>query len=176
MSLAEVNAELLSMYSGTKTRMVYGRSTDTYWHLPGDVGADFARMRELEDGRTQITVKAQDRGDSVDRLEIDVDTYTAPSRVGKLLRNMLGKPAGKIGKEYYVYWISNSDHTTISCYSVNEGNDVFIEVESTSKDEVLQLELKILEKLSDKVSIKRADGSLYEMYIKDSGVSSDIKK
>lgn len=172
MSLAEVNAELLSLYGETKTRMVYGKSTDTYWHLPGDVGADFARMRELDDGRTQLTVKAEDRGTSIDRLEIDVDTYTAPSRVLRLMRNMLGKPAGKITKEYYVYWISEDEHTNVSCYSIVDPAQelVFIEVESTNQSTVLDLELKILDKLTDKVSsIRRAEGSLYEMFIRNAG-------
>jgi len=176
MSLAEVNAELLSLYSDTKTRMVYGKSTDTYWHLPGEVGADFARMRELGDGRTQLTVKAEDKGNNIDRLEIDVDTYTAPSRVLRLMKNMLGKPAGKITKEYYVYWISEDEHTNVSCYAISDmaKNSVFIEVESTSESQVLELELKILDKLTDKVSsIGRAEGSLYTMFIKNGGVIND---
>ena len=169
LSLSEVNKQLSELYSKQKTRMVFGKSSDTYWHLPSEAGADFARMRELEDGRTQMTVKAQDKGNAIDRLEIDVDTFTAPSRVAKLMRGMLGKPAAKIEKQYYVYWIDDNDHTTISCYTVNSNEDkVYIEVESTSKNHVLTLEAQVLDKISDKATIKRAEGSLYQMYVKDS--------
>lgn len=168
LSFQEVNQALSSLYSSGMDRMVYGKSSDTYWHLPSSVGADFARMRELEDGRTQITVKAKDRGNAIDRMEIDVETFTAPSRVARLLKSMLGKPGGKIEKQYYVYWIDDDQHTTISCYIVDQDpGKVFIEVESTNESQVLTLEAQVLEVLADKAKVGRAAGSLYDMYISD---------
>lgn len=148
--------------------MVFSRSRDTYWHLPNEVGADFARMRELEDGRTQITVKAEDRGNSIDRMEIDVETFTSPYRVQKLIQAMIGRHASRLEKEYYVYWIRENDHTTISCYHISgtPPDLVYIEVESTEINQVLALETKVLEKFADVATVGRASGSLYDMYVR----------
>lgn len=169
--LEYVYNQLRNLFSDDITRMVHGSSEDTYWSLTGaDTKADFIRMRRLDNGVTQITVKAEDRGDAIDRMEIDVDTETTPTRVYSLLRAAHGRATGSIRKTYHVLWIGGSEHTTISCYSItsHEFDSIIIEAETTSESEMLELEFKITEHFTDYgISIKRAPGSLFTMFIRD---------
>ncbi len=159
----------LSMIVGSqKTRMVYGSSTDTYWSIESDeVRADFLRIRERDDGTTEITVKGKDRDEEgLNRLEIDIHSATKRHKIASLFRAALGKPAGLVRKSYYVYWLD--EHTTISCYTIQEPQypHIIIEVESTEEERVLTLTAQVREYLSERlIGTERAPGSLYEMLI-----------
>lgn len=147
------------------SRMVFDTSTDTYWSLRSDVLGDFIRMRELSDGIVQVTVKAKDRGDNINRVERELETGTSAFAVRNLLTAAHGKATARITKTYYVLWLEGeNEHTNISCYSVegHESDGVYIEIESTNVDKVLDLESKVLD-LFDR--IERAEGSLYELYV-----------
>lgn len=129
--------------------------------------ADFIRMRE-RDGIRQITVKGKDKGTNLDRLEVDVDSTSDVSKITKLLTAAHGKPAGRIGKTYYVYWIGQSEHTTICCYSLSEVDysHTIVEVETTSMEKMLELEAQVMDAFRDKqMRIERAPGSLFDMFI-----------
>lgn len=131
--------------------------------------ADFARMRE-RDGIRQLTVKGKDRGTNLDRIEIDIDCTSEPSKIIRFFTALLGKSVGKVGKTYYVYWITKSDHDTVCCYTVRDGeNDhpnVFIEVEATSHEKMLDMEKRVIEKFTEMgIVVERAPGSLYEMFV-----------
>jgi adenylate cyclase class IV len=159
---------LRGLFHSVTTRMVYGSSMDTYWALTGDQKADFIRMRRLDNGITQITVKGQDRGNALNRMEIDVDTTTDAGKVQKLLTAAHGKATGNIKKTYYVYWLGLDEHTTISCYRVDQPEypGVIIEAEATNETRMLELEFKILEHFAViGIKCERAPGSLFNMFI-----------
>lgn len=169
-TLEQTNKILSKLYGDVKTKLIFGSSVDTYWTISNpDVDADFIRMRE-RDGIRQITVKGKDKGTNLDRLEIDIDSTTDVSKITKLLTSAHGKPAGKVGKTYYVYWIGASEYTTVCCYSVDHNGDDYpntvVEVETTSMEKMLQLESQVLDAFREKdLTIERAPGSLYDMFI-----------
>jgi adenylate cyclase class IV len=191
MTLNEVNEVLGSLFANSKSKMLFGSSVDTYWRIDNpDVDADFIRMRE-RDGIRQITVKGKDKGTNLDRLEVDVDSTSDVSKIVKLLTSAHGKPAGRIGKTYYVYWLGNSEHTTVCCYSLNfpdrthlhiDGNtqersniaeeyhSIIVEVETTSMEKMLGLESQVMEAFRARSKkCERAPGSLFDMFIPFSG-------
>lgn len=169
-SLTQVNDVLATLFGEEKSRLLFGSSIDTYWTISDpDVDADFIRMRE-RDGIRQITVKGKDRGTNLDRLEVDVDSTSDVGKIARLLTAAHGRPAGRIGKTYYVYWLNGeSEHTTVCAYSVDVEDGyphTVVEVETTSRDKMLALEAKVVEEFNRKgYSIARAPGSLYEMFI-----------
>lgn len=150
-------------------RMVYDTSTDTYWSLGNSVLGDFVRMRELTAGITQVTVKAKDRGDNLNRVERELDTSTSSHTVRSLLTAAHGRPTATVTKTYYVLWLpGETEHTTVSCYSIagHENDGTYIEVESTNEVQVLGLEAKVIDLFRRKgLHIERAGGSLYELYV-----------
>lgn len=167
-TLAEVNNLLDSIFGEHKTKLLFGSSVDTYWTITSsEVDADFIRMRE-RDGIRQITVKGKDKGTNLDRLEVDVDSTSDVSKISKLLTAAHGKPAGRIGKTYYVYWLGGFEHTTVCCYSLSEVtcSHIFIEVETISMEKMLELETRVLQSFTrEGYDISRAPGSLYELFM-----------
>lgn len=168
-TLDEVNTILYKLLGDDVEKQLFGSSTDTYWQISNpDVAADFIRMRE-RDGIRQITTKGRDRGTNLDRLEIDVDSTSSVNDITKLLTSAHGRPAGQVGKTYYVYWLDR--HTTVCCYSVIEpaGSvypNIVVEVETVSMDKLLELETKVCTEFNRQdIRIERAPGSLYEMFI-----------
>lgn len=161
----------MELLDGEVSRSIFGSSVDTYWTIQDpDVNADFIRMRE-RDGIRQITVKGKDRGSNLNRMEIDIDSTSSVELIERLLIAAHGKPAGTVGKTYYVYWLEGeSQHTTVCCYSVLHRGSVdpntVIEVETTSEAKMLEMEAKVIREFRRRdLSIERAPGSLFEMYI-----------
>ena len=164
------NVLLDELFGTDKDKLLFGSSADTYWTVsdPG-VSADFARMRE-RDGIRQLTVKGKDKGNNLDRIEIDIDCTSEPRDIIKFFTALLGKSVGKVGKTYYVYWITKSEHDTVCCYTVRSGEadhpNVFIEVEATTTEKMLDMEKRVIDKFVEKgYAIERAPGSLYEMFV-----------
>lgn len=150
------------------SRSVFDTSTDTYWHLGEGVRGDFIRMRELEAGVIQVTVKGKDRlTGNLDRIEVELETATSRSVVRNLLTSAHGRPAGTLTKTYHVFWLAGeSDHTNVSCYEVSGVVGTYIEVESTNIDKVLELEAQVVEVFGrEGIQLARATGSLYETLI-----------
>jgi hypothetical protein len=85
----------------------------------------------------------------------------------RLFNAALGRSSGVIKKTYHVLWLD--PHTTVSCYQLTEPQEsdiVYIELESTQESRVLELEAKVLQVFADMyIPMRRADGSLYDMYI-----------
>lgn len=167
-TLSLVNSRLEELFGQEKSKLLFGSSVDTYWRIDNpDVDADFIRMRE-RDGIRQITVKGRDKGTNLDRLEVDVDSTSDVSKITKLLNSAFGKSAGRVGKTYYVYWLS--EHTTICCYSITDVtpqyDNIVVEVETTSMEKMLELEARVLTAFrAADIVVERAPGSLYEMFI-----------
>lgn len=190
-TLGETNEVLQELFGAEKSRLIFGSSVDTYWRIDNpEVDADFVRMRE-RDGIRQITVKGKDKGTNLDRMEIDIDSTTDVSKITRLLTAAHGKHSGRIGKTYYVYWLGASEYTTVCCYSVNfpdktrlvidiDGRSsteieqyphTVVEVETTSKDKMLELEAKVLDGFRRQgIKVERAPGSLFEMFIESKTV------
>lgn len=169
--LDRVNEMLNGMFGTQKTKLLFGSSVDTYWSIDReDVDADFIRMRE-RDGIRQITVKGKDKGTNLDRLEVDIDSTSDVSKITKLLTSAHGKPIGRIGKIYYVYWLGTYD--TVCCYTVDTVGGTYphtiIEIECTNTSRMLSLETKVLEEAKRlDIHMERAPGSLYEMFLSTS--------
>lgn len=171
-NLDNVNRILQGAFRNDISRTLFGSSIDTYWSLPeeGPQKGQFIRMRE-RDGIRQITVKGKDRGSNINRIEIDVDSTSDVQTITKLLTAAHGKPAGRVGKTYYVHWLEGeSEHTNVCCYSIQpiDGvyQDTIIEVETINEDKLLALEAKVIEAFRRRdIHIERASGSLYEMFI-----------
>lgn len=176
LSLAETNEILRSIFPDF-TRSVFGTSEDIYWTINGQE-AQFIRLRRRDDGVQEITVKARDRGTNLDRLEVDILSNSSPDKVVRLLTAAFGQPHPPVKKTYWVYWVGESQHDTVCCYQV--GSEVYIELETTSKSKLLVTESKVVGEFSRRVlSVRRAEGSLYEMYVKPGvthGTDSTIRK
>src|ERR1043166_7839500 len=82
------NSSLPSVIHALKYALQYtdatersGSSVDTYWHIPWlESKSAFFRCRE-RDGIRQLTLKAEDRGDSTDRIEVDLDCTSPVHRI-----------------------------------------------------------------------------------------------
>lgn len=148
-------------------RILVGSSIDVYWSLKPFqkkepfVKGDFVRVRCMEDGTGQITVKEQDRGTYVDRVEIDVGTKS-PKEACELLAHMFGNPLGHIFKTYYVFFMED-DHTTVSLYEVHDDGRIFVEVEAKNLRRANQLLKEVLDVVeAELVPVNR---SLYELVL-----------
>lgn len=142
-----------------------GTSNDTYWRAPLGALADFGRVREMSSGRCQLTAKGKDKGDNLDRIEVDLDVHGTSLQVIKFMENLLGGPGGIIRKTYYVYILEN-EHTTVSLYRVHGDDRIFVEVEARTKKRMFQMEEKVKKSLSDNgFDAEREEESLFEMFV-----------
>jgi len=116
--------------------VIIGNATDLYWKAPVKGLADFVRLRKNPDG-AQITMKSTDRGDSIDRVEIDleVDDY---KQARELMLALHGEPMAEVTKRYHVFFLENRD-TTISVYQIKNDDRVFVEVEARNLRRLKQL-------------------------------------
>lgn len=169
-TLDEVRLALEDVMMDQVQRSIFGSSVDTYWNVPEEAEAQFVRMRE-RDGIRQVTVKARDRGSNINRLEVDVDSTSDVSKITRLLNALFGKPAGKVGKTYHVYWPGDSEHTTICAYSITHVepnfNDIVVEIETISESKLRELEETILGglEIDHEMVVRKAAGSLFELFI-----------
>jgi len=139
-----------------------GSSLDTYWVTAEAPEAQFLRVRE-RDGIRQITVKGKDRGDNLNRIEVDIDSTSETHRIHRLMRCLLGRPAGIIQKTYQV-WELESEYDTVCVYQLTQPvqGGLYVEMEARSMERMLELEQLVLRAFP---RAKRAEGSLFEMYV-----------
>lgn len=169
LSLNTVDNILSTMFLSETTRSVFGSSVDTYYTIRNpEVRADFLRIRERDDGTTEITVKGKDRdARGLDRMEIDIHSQTKKRTIMQLFNAALGRSSGTIRKTYHVYWLQDA-HTTVSCYQLLEPSSdlIYIELESTEEQRVLTLEAQVISKFADLgYNLEWSSGSLFEMWI-----------
>lgn len=140
-----------------------GSSVDTYWpvHDP-NAPAQFLRVRE-RDGIRQITVKGKDRDTNTNRIEIDIDSTSEVFKIHRLIRTILGKPAGIVCKTYRV-WELESEYDTVCAYEVTTPSypHVIVEVEARSEERMQQLLVSVRRALP---SATETGWSLYEKFI-----------
>ncbi len=161
--------ELDALLATEKPIIRIGSSLDTYWRVPAELDAEaqFLRVRERV-GIRQITVKGKDRGDNTNRIEVDVDSTSEVHKIHRLVRCVLGKPAGVVQKTYRV-WELESEYDTVCAYEVTQPvNDVgvIVEVEARTERRMLELEELVVGRISRYgVFPTRAPGSLFELFI-----------
>lgn len=144
--------------------MVIGNATDLYWNAPRAGIGDFVRLRQTSKG-AQITLKATDKGNNVDRVEIDleVDDY---KQAKALMFALHGDPKAKVTKAYQVYFLENN-HTNISVYQVQKDKRVFVEVEATSRKRLKQIIRALMADSDPKWSWNWIRSSIYDMFVCD---------
>jgi len=169
--IAGINNVISKHFSKSRFKYIEGFSADTYWNKinnPHKIG--FFRVREMEDGTCQLTVKEQDKGNNYDRVEIDVGSYDSPKQAILLMTQLLGPNLGVIKKKYYVH-VLDSDHEekpTVSVYQIKGDNRVFVEIEAHSSKEVERLRAEVAEVLqwSFGVYLEVETNSLFSIFIK----------
>lgn len=146
----------------TEDDLVIGNATDIYWNAPRSGIGDFVRLRKTSKG-AQITLKATDRGNNVDRVEIDleVDDY---KQAKSLMLALHGEPKATVTKKYNVYFLEN-DHTNVSVYQVKGDNRLFIEVEATSKKRLKEIIKGLLGAADKEWRWSWVQSSIYDMFV-----------
>jgi len=145
---------------------IYGCAADTYWESPEESSADFVRLRVLDEpdihgNMAQITLKSSDKGNNVNRIEVDLGV-SDHSQANKLLTVMLGDPLGQVTKRYTVFFLED-EHTTVSVYRIMRDKRVFVEVEGTSLRRVKEITKHLQEKGG--LRFKRIPQSLFDMFV-----------
>ncbi len=144
----------------------HGSSVDTYWAVSE---TKFARVRE-RDGIRQLTVKSKDRGTNDNRVEIDLDCTSRVSDIHKFFKELVGPQSGAVAKSYYVWESRQSEHDTVTAYTVDDElmkDIVVLEFEARTAEGVKRLEQLALDSIQahDKIEVRAAPGSLYEMLV-----------
>ena len=139
-------------------------ATDLYWNAPkSGIKADFLRLRKIAGGG-QITAKCTDRGNNIDRVEIDLEVSDR-AQAKELITALLGEPIAKVTKKYTVFFLENQ-FTNVSVYQVTGDKKVFVEIEAKSKSRLKEI-TKALMKASDKDwSWFWVRSSVYQMFVK----------
>lgn len=142
--------------------VVIGNASDLYWKAPVKGLADFVRLRKNTDG-AQITMKNTDKGDTIDRVEIDleVDDY---KQAKELMLALHGDPMAEVTKKYHVFFLENRD-TTVSVYQVKNDDRVFVEVEARSKRRLKQLIQTIM--TVSETEYEWVSTSIYTMFVEE---------
>jgi adenylate cyclase class IV len=150
-----------------------GKATDLYWPAPEAGGADFVRLRRRANGSSdgQITLKSTDRGDIVNRVEIDleVDNYT---QAKVLMTTLHGKETASVTKRYTVYFLEDRD-TNISVYQITGDKRVFLEVEAKTVKRLKEL-LDIV--YSSDHDLIRVKSSVYNMFVQKKEMETESLK
>lgn len=162
-SMNQLDALVLPFMTETypEHEILIGKSFDLYWHPPKGSIADFVRLRRTSDDRAQITLKAQDKGDNVNRVEIDLEVHDYKQALA-LLKVLFGEPE-KLSKKYIVYFLED-EHTTVSLYQVTGDPNLFIETEAKTKTRVKEL-IRQMMKAFPGLTFYMIDKSLYKMFI-----------
>ena len=162
LDMHEVEYHVRAMFLGEETKFVDDHSKDVFWRGPG---RKFMRVRFRPQGGGQFTLKDEDKGNNVDRVEVDVEV-DHPDKVVRIETAMRGRPTGELWKAYYVH-VLEDEHTTVSVYSVDGDpkSRVFVEVEAENHDRMRELEDEVKSRLSDLgFKVEKAPGSLFSMF------------
>lgn len=144
-------------------KIIKGHSADIYWKAPKYGEAAFCRLRKNPHGRHQITIKGNDKGDNLDRVEIDLEVDDH-DQAKILLTGLLGSPLESVSKRYEVFFFED-DHTNISVYSVtgDESGAVFVEVEAKTLERLKKIILDLSQ--FGELEFQRVGSSIYDMYV-----------
>jgi len=139
---------------------IVGDASDLYWHAPvGSIG-DFVRLRQKTGGSGQVTMKAKDRGNQTDRVEIDVEVEYSQGKA--LMLGLFNEPIQKVRKRYYVFRLGD-EHTTISVYKIRSDERIFIEVEAITTREVFTISDQLANYTALNLSV--VQNSIYDIFV-----------
>jgi hypothetical protein len=143
-------------------------STD-YYYIINNTTADFLRIRASgENGKVEATIKHKDKGNNLNRLEINTSFYNNLDDVLCFYKHLFSKPFDKELTKTYDVVIGN-DVVFCSCIIIGTSN-IYIEVESGNEKDVLREMTKLCKYLSDNgISTVREERSFYEIYIDTNG-------
>jgi adenylate cyclase class IV len=146
----------------TEDDLVIGNATDIYWNAPRSGIGDFVRLRKTSKGG-QITLKASDKGNNIDRVEIDlvVGDY---KQAKELMFALHGDSKATVTKKYNVYFLED-EHTNISVYQVKNDGRIFVEVEAKSKTRVREIIKALLANADKSWEWKWIQSSIYDMFV-----------
>lgn len=164
-SMKAVDKHLQEMFPDPED-LIIGKSKDVYFFPPEGSKADFARVRFFPDrDGGQMTIKWSDKGNNVDRVEIDVEVSDCDQAVSFLEAFTGQKASGVINKRYIVYFLDKRD-TTVSLYQVVNDSRVFLEVEARRMEKVD----KLLEDIKKHIpySAERVNKSLFQLFVEKS--------
>lgn len=155
--------------------IIIGNAGDLYWPAPRDGQGDFVRLRRLSNAsnKGQITLKSTDKGDNVDRVEIDLPQEDY-KQAKVLMVALHGKPREEVIKKYHVYILENED-TTVSVYQVRNDDRVFVEVEARTRKRVKEI---IKDLMADNLTeYQWVQSSVYDMFVQKKTMKlQDISK
>jgi len=159
--LEALDDHLESFYSESET--ISARASDQYWDAPDQATADFIRLRKKDSGKGgTITIKSTDKGNNVDRVEIDVDIEDYKQGLA-LLTALYGPPREKVTKKYHVLFLEN-EHTNYSIYQVDKDKRLFLEVEARRGKRVNELVRSFVEKKPEFTFVV-VQSSIYDMFV-----------
>lgn len=134
-------------------------STDIYWHTPAALkkNADFIRVRQFDETHGELTVKKAIRGNT---YRVEIDLLADPRQSVALVKQLIGKPAGRITKTYKTLLLDKLN-TTVSLYKIKNDKRIFLEVEARSLSKVES----ILKKIEQVLDITYESRSLYQIFL-----------
>lgn len=146
-----------------RSKELIAQTIDDYWELPNK--DSFLRLRSSwgytgEGERRElreVTVKSKDKGNNLDRLEINAG-IAGVKDMRALLKVALGPKVGRIAKVEYVYFDANS--MVISLTRIK--GKIYLEIESPSITRNLARSFTILRK----IKMTREPRSLFEIHLK----------
>jgi len=141
--------------------ILVGNASDFYWNAPKGCNADFGRLRKRSGGGAQLTIKSTDRGDNVNRVEVDVDVDDH-GQAYEFMTGLLGEPTAKVTKKYSVFFLENQ-HTNISVYQIRGDDRVFVEVEAKTLKRVIQILNTVIDSTNYEYSWIKS--SVYQMFV-----------
>lgn len=153
--------KILTKAGKRPNKTIVGDSSDVYWLPSRTANADFMRVRYHPEGGGQLTVKHEDQGDNLNRVEIDVDVKD-PDQAVKFLTAANGPPIGTLRKKYTVFYVDRFD-TNVSVYKVRGDKRVFVEIEA--RKEVLVDELVSIIRNGVRYKLPGVASSLFWMFI-----------
>jgi len=146
-----------------ESQVISARASDHYWDAPKASNADFIRLRKKDQGKGgTITIKSTDKGNNVDRVEIDVDIEDYKQGLA-LLTSLYGPHREKVTKKYHVLFLEN-EHTNYSIYQVEKDKQIFLEVEARRGKRVVELVRSFVEK-NPAFTFDSVQSSIYDMFV-----------
>ena len=135
-----------------------GSGADTFWRVEHGV---FIRVRAYDgcESAGQLTLKAEDMGDIVNRLETNLTLYTQDDLENaiEMCNTLYGESVRDVWKKYHIFWLT--DDANIVIYETDKDLPLILEVEGSSHYVV-----DALEKLaSDIFNLTPENKSLFDL-------------
>lgn len=157
--------EVMAMLTGTPffsnniKEVVVGHGPDYFWSLGEE---DFIRFRPRaqSDGMgftSHLTVKREDKGDTIDRVEINVPSKS-PEKTLAFAKEVWGEPCNVIDKDYTVIWLG--ENLNVCVYTTDFSDEIILEIEG---DCIRQIEKVQVDLFVVGLELEQIHSSLFKM-------------